>query len=414
MNIRAVYGTPCRSQYFCKRSNVSGTVDVRVRHVTTMGTNEAMFIPLPQFMTYRARLARVSLFFRYISTETFEVFNRKIVFHIIYHPLRQNNIAFKIPDLRVFSVYTNPCFSYLISEVSSRIKAFIVLIFKQVKQKINIYLKFHARLLGPLPCCTKQRNKFSVETSSIPACRAIQITLYTNAMYIIILDPSEIFNWQQLVTYPTDFLRNCIVSERVMSKFSADRTSTLCFIIHNHSSFFITSRRGSVGQIKNQIKIPLALFTDQLRLGGRALVKQVLLMFSRNKRNFHSTSHGEQREGVILDRIGAFVEVNRFWFEHNQRHWFTFFNAFVRLQRLVGARHFMDSVAGHLASKTRIRSPGALVRQMMKRHSVKAFILLSERHNLIASGRKSFSQFSEGLCLFFRVNQLDRYSAFHI
>ena len=24
MNIRAVYGTPCRSQYFCKRSNVSG------------------------------------------------------------------------------------------------------------------------------------------------------------------------------------------------------------------------------------------------------------------------------------------------------------------------------------------------------------------------------------------------------
>ena len=26
MNIRAVYGTPCRSQYFCKRSNVSGTV----------------------------------------------------------------------------------------------------------------------------------------------------------------------------------------------------------------------------------------------------------------------------------------------------------------------------------------------------------------------------------------------------
>ena len=400
MNIRAVYGTPCRSQYFCKRSNVSGTVGVRVRHVTTLRASETMFHPLTQFMTHRATLATVCLFFRYISTETFEVFNRKIVFHIIYHPLRQNNIAFKIPDLRVFSVYTNPCFSYLISEVSSRIKAFIVLIFEQVKQKINIYLKFHARLLGPLPCCTKQRNKFSVETSSIPACRAIQITLYTNAMYIIILDPSEIFNWQQLVTYPTDFLRNCIVSERVMSKFSADRTSTLCFIIHNHSSFFITSRGINIGYIKDQIEKPLAFFANQLRLSGRALVKQILLMLAHDKRHFHPTAHRKERKRIILNGIGTFVKMHGLWAKLNEWYGFSFFDPFVRLQCLVGICYTVYGLAYHLASKVRKCFSDRIISQMMQSHSIKAPVLLNKRNNVVATVRKGLCQVPEGLGLF--------------
>ena len=171
-------------------------------------------------------------------------------------------------------------------------------------------------------------------------------------------------------------------------------------LTHIHSKHHTTSTRGNVRYIKNQIEIPLALFTNQLCLSSRALVKEILLMDTHDKGHLRSATHGEQGKDVVLDRIGAFVKMHGLWTKLNQGYRFIFHNTLVRLQGLVGRYHFVNGITGHLTTETGENGPYRGIDSVVQGHPVKASMLLSIGHNLIASGSKLHSQVLEGLGLF--------------
>ena len=123
-------------------------------------------------------------------------------------------------------------------------------------------------------------------------------------------------------------------------------------------------------------------------------------MIAHDKRHFHPTAHRKERKNIILNGIGSLVEMHGLWTKLNERDRLTFFDALVRLQSLVGRCNFMDGVTGHLTAETGVRSPYAMVRQVMQGNAVPAPMFLGNRNNLITSTRKRLSQFFEGLGLF--------------
>lgn len=372
MNIRAVYGTPCRSQYFCKRSNVSGTVDVRVRHVTTMGTNETLFPPLPQFVAYRARLARVCRI------------------HVIHgYADRLRLVGYKVLQLSP-SPSVQPCAHS----------------FPGFNTVTNIRKVFETNLVDPA------RNRFS--NNSFGDC-----VIYMRDMPTFL---ARDFTKTLLCASGTVGLKTPTMSEigiPIMPQFSTIKHSATGsgrdVILPNVATHNAVSG-GWVGirDVEDQIKVPLAFFADKLCFGWASLKKKIGLMFAERKRNLLAPRHGEQRQNITFDTIRSFIEMYGLRFKADQWNRNIFFDALVGLQRFVCACDLMDDIASHLTTQGWVCGAHGCIRKIVQSYSVPAAMLLSKRHNSVASRRKSFGKVSEGLRLFFGVNQLGRYSALHI
>lgn len=372
MNIRAVYGTPCRSQYFCKRSNVSGTVDVRVRHVTTMGTNEAVFMPFPQFVAYGARLARVC---------------RIHIIHSYPNTLR-------LVSHKVLQLSPRPSVQPCTHSFSG---------FDPVTNMGQVFQTNLGRAAGD----SFSNNGFGynvIYMRDVPTfiARDFAKTLFCALRTVGLETPtmSEVF---------ISIMPQFTTIEHATAGSGRDVVFT---DIATHDT--VSSAWGGIRHIKDQIEKPLAFIANQFRFRCGTLRKKVRLIFAKNKWHLLTAIHGEQRKGITLDAIGPLVEVYRLWLEYDQRNRFVFADTFIGFKRFVCARHFMDSVTGHLAAKARPLGTNNIVCEVVKGNAVPTTMLLSEWHNVIASKRESISQVFEGLGLFFCVKQLDGYGAFHI
>ena len=372
MNIRAVYGTPCRSQYFCKRGNVSGTIDVRVRHVTTLGTDEAVFMPFPQFVAYGARLARVCRI------------------HIIHsYPNTLRLVSHKVLQLSP-RPSVQPCTHS----------------FSGFDPVTNMGQVFQTDLGRPAGN-SLSNNGFGnnvIYMHDVPAFLARDFT-------------KTLFCASCAVGLKTPTMSEILIP--IMPQFSTIKhTTTGCgrdvVFPDINASNTVSGGWRYIRNIQDKVKVPLAFFADQLRFGGRSLRKKIELMWTRSKLYFSAPRHGEQGKCVSLDAVGPLIEVDRLWLENDQRDRFVFADAFIGFKCFIGARHFMDSVTGHLAAKARPLGTNNIVCEVVKGNAVPTTMLLSEWHNVIASKRESISQVFEGLGLFFCVKQLDGYGAFHI
>ena len=443
MNIRAVYGTPCRSQYFCKRGNVSGTVDVRVRHVTTMGTTEAVFMPLPQFVAYGARLARVLLSCSCCDgfTNFYKFSIGEIAFHVVDSPVCQNDVVSCVAFRRVLSVNTHTCPAAFICQRRTRIPAQLFLFFENIQEVINGYIERNTLLATFCPSRAKQRCEFPLKAPLIAASALLNYALLacagkTNVVRPIFVSLRIKFgDWKYVTACRTFLFSNDLVKSGFMAYLATNRTvlRNVFFVgvrschaatssLNKYASYHITNKqkmlvprnRSWVRNIQDKVKVPLAFFADQFRFSSSALRKKIELMWARSKQHFFAPRHGEQGKRVSLDAIGPLIEVNRLRLEHDQRNSFVFADDFIGFKRFVGGSHLMYGIAGHLTAKGFPLRTNHVVREMVKRNAVPTTMFLSIRYNIIASGRKRLGQVFERLSLFFCVKKLDGYSAFHI
>lgn len=372
MNIRAVYGTPCRSQYFCKRSNVSGTVDVRVRHVTTMGTNEAVFMPFPQFVAYGARLARVC---------------RIHIIHSYPNTLR-------LVSHKVLQLSPRPSVQPCTHSFSG---------FDPVTNMGQVFQTNLGRAAGD----SFSNNVFGYNV----------IYMRDVPTFIARDFAKTLFCALRTVGLETPTMSEVFIS--IMPQFTTIEHATagsgrdVVFPdIATHDT--VSSAWGGIRHIKDQIEKPLAFIANQFRFRCGTLRQKVRLIFAKNKWHLLTAIHGEQRKGITLDAIGPLVEVYRLWLEYDQRNRFVFADTFIGFKRFVCARHFVDGIAGHLTAKVGILGTHGMISQVVQRDSVPAAMFLCKRNNGVTCRRKRFSQTLEGFGLFFSVKKLDRYSAFHI
>jgi len=372
VNIRAVYGTPCRSQYFCKRSNVSGTVDVRVRHVTTLGTDKAVFNPLSQFMAYGAELAAVC---------------RGHIIHGYSHALRLvSHKILQLPPCPAMQPGANPLPG-----------------FNPITNMGQVFQTNLGRAAGD----SFSNNGFGynvIYMRDVPTfiARDFAKTLFCALRTVGLETPtmSEVF---------ISIMPQFTTIEHATAGSGRDVVFT---DIATHDT--VSSAWGGIRHIKDQIEKPLAFIANQFRFRCGTLRKKVRLIFAKNKWHLLTAIHGEQRKGITLDAIGPLIEMNGLWLEYDQRNRFVFADTFIGFKRFVCARHFVDGIAGHLTAKMRVTGTNNIVCKVVKGNAVPTTMLLSEWHNIIASGRKRLGQVREGLSLFFSVKKLDGYSAFHI
>lgn len=372
MNIRAVYGTPCRSQYFCKRGNVSGTIDVRVRHVTTLGTHEAVFNPLPQFMAYRACLARI---------------RRIHVIHGYSSPLR-------FVSHKVLKLSPSP----------------------SVQPRPHPFPGF-----DPVP---NVGQVFQTDFRSFTR-NGFRDNRFGNNMIYVCNVPTflardfakTLFGALRTVGLETPTMTKKLVS--IVSQFTTIKQTTtgrsrdvvLTYVTtHNTTS----GGGGRVGYIQNQIEKPLAPFTNKFRFLGLSRVHQVPLMLSAHKLDTLSTGQGKQGQRIVFKGIGAFIIVNRSTLKADFWDRFVFVYLLIGLKRFIGIRHALDSITGHLAAKLRDQGANRVVGQMMQGDTVPAAMLNGNGNNNLTRPNKMRSQIRQSLRLFGRWVQFQFDCAFHI
>lgn len=358
MNIRAVYGTPCWSQYFSKRSNVSGTVNVRVRHVTTMGANKVILHPLTQFMAYRARLARVC---------------RVHVIHGYSNALRL--VGHKVLQLTPRpAVQPRPNSIACLDPVTDTGQVF--------EPDFAGTTRYGLSHNGLGDTVIHMRDVTTFLARDFP--KALLCALGT-------------------VGLETPPMGQVLVP--VISQFSTIKHSTAGsgrdVILTNINPHNLASRNWRwIGHIKDKIEKPLSFFANQLRFGGRALVEKVLLVLTHDERHDYSTVQGEKRKFIFLGRVGSFVKMHGLRTELNQGDRLAFFDSLVCLKGFIGRSYFVNGVTRHLRSKLWESFSNLIIGKVMKGYSVPAAMISGVRDHYIARSRKGISQVSEGLGLF--------------
>jgi len=372
VNIRAVYGTPCSSQYFCKRSNVSGTVDVRVRHVTTLGTNEAVFIPLPQFVAYRARLTRICrIHIIHSYSNALRLVSHKVL-QLSPRPSVQP-CTYSFPG---FNPVTNVCQIFQTNFRSATRDGFGNNCFGDNMIYVRDMMTFVARDFAETLFC---------------ALRTVGLETPTMGEIFIPIMP-------QFTTI----------------KHATARSGRDVVLTHITTHNTIPRSWGGIRYIQDQVKKPLAFLANQFGFGCPSLIHQISLVGSDNKRNLGAPIQCESRQNAIFNAVGSLVKVDGLGTKHNLWNRFIFENAFIGIQRLIGAAHFVYSIAGHLTTEFWTLGTNGIIGKVVQSYPVPAAVLLSKWHNIIASGRKGASQISKSIGLFFGMEQLDGDSAFHI
>lgn len=170
----------------------------------------------------------------------------------------------------------------------------------------------------------------------------------------------------------------------------------------------------SVRDVQHQVKKPLPLSTQQLRLFGFARGQQIRLVFSTDKRHKLTPGQGEQRNITFSQRIGAMVVMDRRTTKTYGGNRLVFRDTVVRLQGLVGTGDPMDRIAGHLATKVGESISKRPIGQMVQCDTIPTAVFHGKRDNAGTGFRKLVCEVSQFGRLLGASHQFQRDSTFHI
>lgn len=123
---------------------------------------------------------------------------------------------------------------------------------------------------------------------------------------------------------------------------------------------------GTIGEIEDKIEIPNALADDQPGFLWHATRKQISLMLANSKLHTDPTGQGEQREPIVGERIGAFVEINGRGTKINRRNRLVLGDTFfVGIKRFVSVCNTAYCLTYHLAAECRALLANQVVGQMV-------------------------------------------------
>lgn len=172
--------------------------------------------------------------------------------------------------------------------------------------------------------------------------------------------------------------------------------------------------RRSIRKIEDEVEIPDTFANNEFRVFGRATCKQIQLVLATDKRNLDTPGQSKQRKRVVLDRVGAFVEVYRRGTEGNYRDRIIPGNALVCLERLVGIGDTVDSLANHLTTKHGELLAHWVIRQVVQRNTIPAPMFLGERNDGITRLGIGIRKRRQCRRLFWRSEQFKVDSSLHI
>ena len=186
-------------------------------------------------------------------------------------------------------------------------------------------------------------------------------------------------------------------------------------LAHVNAENAAAGNRGGVRYVEDEVEVPYALSGDQIRFLWHPAGKQVPLVLSTDERNLNAAVEREQRQRIILERVGAFVEVDRRWPKSDDRNRLILSDALVGLQGFVGVGDAVHGLAHHLTAKGGQKFAHRVIDQVMQGDTVPAAMLNSEWHDGVAGQSECVGKRGQCQRLFRPGNQLERYSSsYHI
>ena len=172
--------------------------------------------------------------------------------------------------------------------------------------------------------------------------------------------------------------------------------------------------RGGIREIENEVEIPDSLTDYEPGFLRRTRGQQITLMLATHEGNLDTSGQGEQRQNIISDRVGPFVEIDRRGAKSQGRNRPILRDALVGLERLVSIRNPVDRLAHHLATERRELLTDRVIGQVMECDPIPAAMFLRQRHDCAASLGIGIRKHSQRRDLLGRGHQLKRYCSFHI
>ncbi len=179
-----------------------------------------------------------------------------------------------------------------------------------------------------------------------------------------------------------------------------------------HSHYRAGCDRLLVVGFDDEVEIPVPLPKRQFRLLRPAEGEDAPLVFPKTHRNDDASAQGIKRDGILLERVGALVEVDAGALEADCRNRRVFRNPSGYLECLVRLADRKDGIAAHLAAQ---RSRGAHLRisALMQCHPFPDPMLANDGGKPLAGVRKVGLQRGKRRSLLWRRVQLDRRRAHH-
>ena len=180
--------------------------------------------------------------------------------------------------------------------------------------------------------------------------------------------------------------------------------------IHTHHR--AGCHRLRVAGLDDKVEKPPPFAQYQLRLLRLAGLKDAALMFAGTHGDLDTAIKRVERDSIVLEGVGAFVEVHAGALEADFRDRLIFPDAPEFLLRLVGLAHREDDVAAHLAAQRR-GLPQVAVRSLVQPNPVPQTILTHDGNQTVARIRVSCAQRSKRSGLLRAHLQPDRRRAHH-